>query len=64
MKAWHCKHTGALHIAIGRWFKLTVFAAPPSPDINDGKPGIEMSLRICRWYRVFHWNTTHPQGTC
>lgn len=61
MRAWHSPNTGCLHIAISKripsWFKLTVFAAPADPSINDGKPALEISLRIGRFYRVFHFNT-------
>lgn len=61
MRAWHSSNTGCLHIAIGKripaWFKLTVFAAPADPSINDGIPALEISLKIGRFYRVFHFNT-------
>ena len=63
MKAWHSPTTGTLHLSQGKWFKMSVFAAPADPTINDGLPCLEVAVRIRRWWKVFHFNLTPALAT-
>jgi hypothetical protein len=56
MKAWHSKQTGTLVVQCGKrigrpWFKLTAFAH---------RNGLEVSIKLWRWYRVFQFKSELP----